>query len=71
MGQQQVIGSIWLWATPMPSAVLHWNDSGPTEGHWQRLTWGELGQFYVIGITYLFEEMGQLDVIGSTVLEQL
>jgi len=55
----------------MPLAVLHWNDSGPTGGHRQHLTRGELGQFYVISITYLFGEMGQLDVIGSTVLEQL
>ncbi len=71
MGHQQVIGSIWLWATPMPSAVLHWNDSGPTGGHRQHLTWGELGQFHVIGIIYLFGEMGQLKVIGSIVSEQL
>ena len=71
MGQQQVIGSIWLWATPMPSAVLHWNDSGPTGGHQQHLIQGELGQFHVFGITYLFGLMGQLEAIGSTSLEQL
>src|SRR6266566_2536078 len=71
VGHQQVISSIWLWATPMPSAVLHWNDSGPTGGHWQRLIRGELGQFHVIGITYLFGLMGQLKAIGSTASEQL
>ena len=71
MGHQQVIGSIWLWATPMPSAVNHWNDSGSTGGHWQHLIWGELGQFHIIGITYLFGEMGQLEAIGSMALEKL
>ncbi len=71
MGHQQVISSIWLWATPMPSAVLYWNDSGLTGGHRQHLIQGELGQFYVIGITYLFGEMGQLEAIGSTASEQL
>src|SRR6266567_2768930 len=55
----------------MPSAVLHWNDSGPIGGHRQRLIQGELGQFHIIGITYLFGEMGQLKAIGSTSLEQL
>src|SRR6266576_5278215 len=55
----------------MPLAVLHWNDSGPTEGHQQHLIRGELGQFHIIGITYLFGEMGQLKAIGSTSLEQL
>jgi hypothetical protein len=53
----------------MPSAVLHWNDSGPTGGHRQRLIRGELGHFNVIGITYVFGEMGQLEVIGSTASE--
>src|SRR6266567_313527 len=55
----------------MPSAVLHWNDSGPTGGHRQHLIQGELGQFHIIGITYLFGEMGQLEAIGSASLEQL
>src|SRR6266567_4151517 len=55
----------------MPSAVLHWNDSGPTGGHWQHLIWGELGQFHVIGITYPFGLIGQLKAIGSTASEQL
>jgi hypothetical protein len=41
-------------------------ESGPTGGHRQRLIRGELGQFHVIGITYLFREMGQLEAIGST-----
>ncbi len=53
-GHQQVIGSIWLWANPMPSAVLLWNDSGPPGGHQQHLIQGELGQFHAISITYLF-----------------
>ncbi len=55
----------------MPSAVLHWNDSGPTGGHRQHLTQGELGQFHVIGITYLFGLMGQLEAINSAASEQL
>jgi hypothetical protein len=49
----------------MPSAVLHWNDSGPTGGHRQRLIRGGLGHFNVIGITYLFGLVGQLEAIGS------
>jgi hypothetical protein len=69
VGHQQAIGSIWLWATPIPSAVLHWNDSGPSGGHRQHLIRGELGQFHVIGITYLFGKMGQLEAIVSASLE--
>jgi len=55
----------------MPLAVLHWNDSGPIGGHQQHLIRGELGQFHVIGITYLFELMGQLKAINNAALEQL
>src|SRR6266700_6415066 len=55
----------------MPSAVLHWNDSGPTGDHRQHLIQGDLGQFHVFSITYLFGLMGQLKAIGSTASEQL
>jgi hypothetical protein len=30
-----------LWANTMPSAVLLWNDFGPTEGHRQHLASGQ------------------------------
>src|SRR6266576_3364903 len=63
--------SLERWANSKLLAVLLWSDSGPTKGHWQHLTWGELGQFHVIGITYLFGLMGQLEAINSTASEQL
>jgi hypothetical protein len=60
-----------LWAILTQSVALIWTDFGQPGGHRQHPFSGELGQFYDIGITCVFAEMGQLDAIGSIASEQL
>jgi hypothetical protein len=71
VSHQQVIGSMRLWAILTRSVALIWSDFGQPGGHRQHPFSGKFGQFYNIGITCVFAEMGQLDAIGSTTSEQL